>query len=265
MKAHISSRWAILKDQVLNHAQAGEELNAGPLFFIKTQWNSNKQNKIRQKRPELFESTRVGKEKWKRCRWLDWRHVLLLFREFSLPEIAKMFTAYEKNDPNHTRWPRLCHSSPDTQAIGALHRLAVPQEEAALVSKPLQQSLCGSAPDAAKVEGPDQRPFHLHAEHRATACGLRQGVAIHVYVERVRRQKTSGLGFHTSFIQVQHIFSLCRLRSCVLVWTCFPPPPLFTSSCPTRTNKKCYKSYLILSKRATCFNGTKCDCIYFVI
>lgn len=136
----------------------------------------------------------------------------------------------------------VCHSSPDTQAVGALHRLAIPQEEAALVSKPLQQTLCGSAPDAAKVEGPDQRPFHLHAERRATVRGLRQGVPKHVCVQRVRRQKNKRAWFshffYTSATRTMHIFSLCRWRSCVLMWTYFSPLLCSLPSCPTRTNNK---------------------------
>lgn len=110
------------------------------------------------------------------------------------------------------------HSSPDTQAVGALHRLAVPQEEAALVSEPLQQTLCDSAPDAAKVEGPDQRAFQLHAECRATVHGLRRGVPTHVCVcvQEVRRQNNKrdwfSHFFYTSATHTVHIFSLCRCR-----------------------------------------------------
>lgn len=126
----------------------------------------------------------------------------------------------------------VCHGSPDTQAVGTLHRLAVPQEEAALVSKPLQQILCGLAPDAAKVEGLNQHPFHLHAECRATVRGLQQGVATHVCVQRVeetnnKRARFSHF-FFTNATQTMHIFSLCRCRASSSERV-FSPPPLFTS------------------------------------
>lgn len=171
------------------------------------------------------------------------------------------------------------HSSPDTQAVGALHRLAVPQQEAALVSKPLQQTLCGSAPDAAKVEGLDQRPFHLHAERRATLRGLRQGVATHTCVcKEWGDRKTSEAGFHTfytSATQTVHIFSLCRWRLFVLLWTYFP---LLCSLalCRTRTNTKCLTMVIFLfsgpkltvckmnyREWTTCFNSTNRDLVYF--
>lgn len=60
------------------------------------------------------------------------------------------------------------HSSPHTQTVEALHRVAVPQQEAALLSEPLQQPLCGLAPDSPEVEGPNLRTLRLHASLRAT-------------------------------------------------------------------------------------------------
>lgn len=178
--------------------------------------------------------------------WLD--ECILAFPWSQFTRNRKNVNCVRKNDPNHARWRWLCHSSPDTQAVGALHRLAVPQEEAALVSKPRQQILCGLAPDAAKVEGPN--PFQLHSECWATVRGLRQDVPTHVCVQRVRRQKISGLGFNTSFIQVQRrpctsshfaggvrAFSLERIFSPLL---CSLP------SCPTTTNNKCLSTMIFV-------------------
>lgn len=56
--------------------------------------------------------------------------------------------------------------SPHTQTVEALHRVAVPQQVAAILAEPLQQPLCGLAADPAEVEG------RLHASPRLSEASL---------------------------------------------------------------------------------------------
>lgn len=62
--------------------------------------------------------------------------------------------------------------SPHTQTVEALHRVAVPQQEAAIPAEPLQQPLCGLAADPPEVEGPNLRALRLHASLRASEAPL---------------------------------------------------------------------------------------------
>lgn len=61
----------------------------------------------------------------------------------------------------------LTRSSPHTQTVGSLHRLTVSQQKAALMSKPLQQPLCGLASNSPIINGPEQRVFPLHVASEA--------------------------------------------------------------------------------------------------
>lgn len=56
---------------------------------------------------------------------------------------------------------RLC-ISPDTQAVGSRHRLAVPEQKAAVPAEPGQQHLRHLAPNPPIIDGLDQRPLGLH-------------------------------------------------------------------------------------------------------
>lgn len=58
--------------------------------------------------------------------------------------------------------------SPHTQTVEALHRVAVPQQEAAVLAEPLQQPLSGLAADSPEVEGPNLHTLCLHASLRAS-------------------------------------------------------------------------------------------------
>lgn len=66
------------------------------------------------------------------------------------------------------KWGR----SPHTQTVEALHRVAVPQQEAAVLAEPLQQPLRGLAADSAEVEGPMLHALRLHASLRASDAPL---------------------------------------------------------------------------------------------
>lgn len=60
-------------------------------------------------------------------------------------------------------------SSPHTQAVGPLHRLAVSQQKAALTSKSFQQPLRGLASYSAVVNSLDLHPLPLHVASVAGA------------------------------------------------------------------------------------------------
>lgn len=56
-----------------------------------------------------------------------------------------------------------------TQTQGPAHRLTVPEQKAAILSKPLQQSLGGLTPNPAVVDGADQPPLALHVSSETAA------------------------------------------------------------------------------------------------
>lgn len=122
-----------------------------------------------------------------------------------------VFTRLQTTGPNHrlTGLPE-SHSSPDTQTVGSLHRLAVSQQKAAVASEPLQQSLRGITSNSPIVNGPDQNPLPLHVAsltlvgrcERATDCRSRW-----MWL-RSRSRKSFLSGFHTSDTQ-HHYLHLC--------------------------------------------------------
>lgn len=116
------------------------------------------------------------------------------------------------------------HSSPHTQTVEALHRLAVPQQEAALLSEPLQQPLCGLAPDSPEVEGPNLRTLRLHASLRATE-GSMCWASVTVATERRKKKCWFSHFFSTSAAATMHIGSLCRWLVFDLFLCFFPPLP----------------------------------------
>lgn len=60
-------------------------------------------------------------------------------------------------------------SLPDTQAVGSRHRLAVPQQKAAVMAKPGQQHLRHLTPNPPIINGLDQHPLSLHAASLTSA------------------------------------------------------------------------------------------------
>lgn len=81
---------------------------------------------------------------------------------------------------------------PDTQAVGSGQCLAIPQQKAAVLSKPGQQHLCHLTPNPPIINGLDQHPLGLHAASVTLAADCTD-------IKGVQSRKTFFFcGFHTS-------------------------------------------------------------------
>lgn len=160
------------------------------------------------------------------------------------------------------------HGSPHTQTVEALHRVAVPQQEAALLSEPLQQPLCGLAPDSPEVEGPNLRTLRLHASLRACE-GPMCWASVWKLPECEKKKKNAG--FHTSSAQVQQqpctlahfAGGLCLICFCVFFPLSLPLFHLLLIQIQKHRNNRTPVTFghLITYIRwgwKSCFSGTNC-------